>query len=88
METARLSPKGQIILPKHIRTARGWTAGTEFFVEESAAGVLLRPVGRLAPTTLEEVAGCLRTTGTAKTLQEMKDAVRREVKRRHDRGRF
>ena len=38
MESTRLSSKGQIVLPKGIRNARGWAPGTEFIVEEALAG--------------------------------------------------
>jgi len=47
METTRLSTKGQVILPKTIRTARAWGPGTEFTVEETQEGILLRPARRL-----------------------------------------
>jgi AbrB family looped-hinge helix DNA binding protein len=43
METTRLSSKGQVILPKSIRDAHRWQPGTEFMVEDTAEGVLLRP---------------------------------------------
>jgi AbrB family looped-hinge helix DNA binding protein len=88
METTRLSTKGQIILPKSIRESRSWTPGTEFTVEETAEGVLLRPAARFPRTRIEDVAGCLRYKGKPKTLAEMDAGVRREVKRRHDRGRY
>ena len=88
METTRLSTKGQIILPKNIRTARAWGPGTEFTVEESGDGVLLRPAGRFPATALAEVAGCLRSKRRAKTPAQMGKAIVREVIRRHDRGRY
>jgi AbrB family looped-hinge helix DNA binding protein len=43
METTRLSTKGQIVLPKSLRTERAWEPGTEFTVEETCDGILLRP---------------------------------------------
>jgi len=43
METTRLSSKGQVILPKSIRDAHRWQPGTEFVVEETTEGILLRP---------------------------------------------
>ena len=46
METTRLSTKGQIILPKGIRVSRAWGPGTEFTVEETGNGILLRPTTR------------------------------------------
>jgi hypothetical protein len=35
-----------IILPKDIRTSRAWEPGTEFTIEETREGLLLRPCGR------------------------------------------
>jgi AbrB family looped-hinge helix DNA binding protein len=88
METTRLSTKGQIVLPKDIRTARAWGPGTEFIVEESGDGILLRPVERFPATNLSEVAGRLRSAGKSRTLTQMQTAIEREARRRHDRGRY
>ena len=88
MKTTRLSTKGQIILPKGIRTARAWHPGTEFAIEETADGILLRPALRRSETRLDEVIGCLRFKGKPKTLAQMDAAVAREVHKRHDRGRY
>jgi AbrB family looped-hinge helix DNA binding protein len=92
METTRLSTKGQIVLPKSIRTPRSWEPGTEFTVEETPDGILLRPAGYFPATDLNEVAGCLRSQGKSKTsaqsgAKEMRAAIEREVNRRHDSGR-
>ena len=88
METTRLSTKGQIILPKNIRTSRAWAPGTEFTVEETDEGILLRPKDRFPQTELDQVAGSLRSKRKSKTPAQMQAAVRREVMRRHDRGRY
>jgi AbrB family looped-hinge helix DNA binding protein len=88
METTRLSTKGQIILPKSIRISRSWKPGTEFTIEESGDGVLLRPARAFPPTELDQVVGCLRYKGKPKTIAQMHSAIRREVKRRHDSGRY
>jgi AbrB family looped-hinge helix DNA binding protein len=88
METTRLSSKGQIVVPKNIRQSRAWEPGTEFTVEETDEGILLRPATRFPITHIDEVAGCLRRSGKAKTLAQMRSAVGREVTRRHDRGRY
>ena len=88
METTRLSTKGQIILPKGIRVSRSWGPGTEFTVEETGNGILLRPAARFPDTDLEEAAGCLRSGRKSKTTAQMRAAVGREVVRRHDRGRY
>ena len=84
----KLSTKGQVILPKTIRDARGWSAGTELLVEEAPGGVTLRPLKASPPSRLEDVAGRLRYTGRAKTLQQMQNAIAKEVKERRDRGRY
>ena len=89
METTRLSTKGQLILPKSLRDAKGWTAGTEFTVEETREGVLLRPAKPFpGKAKLEDVFGCLKYTGKAKTIAEMDQGIVDEVKRRHARGRY
>ena len=88
METTRLSTKGQVILPKAIRSARSWPPGTEFAVEETRDGVLLRPIGQFPETRLQEVAGCLRWKGKPRTISQMNRAIAREVGKRRDRGRY
>jgi AbrB family looped-hinge helix DNA binding protein len=88
METTKLSTKGQIVLPKNIRASRAWGPGTEFLVEESGDGILLRPAGCFREADLDEVAGCLRSKRKPKTTAQMESAIVREVKRRHDRGRY
>jgi len=88
METTRLSSKGQIILPKSVRDARRWGVGTEFVVENTAEGVLLRPIKRLEPTRLGEVAGRLATGRRPKSLKEMEAAIEAELGARRDRGRY
>lgn len=89
METTRLSTKGQIVLPKSIRESRAWTAGTEFTVEETADGLLIKPVQVLPAVTLEQVAGCLKT-GRKKpvTLAEMDAAITARIHKRHALGRY
>lgn len=88
MPTTRLSTKGQVILPKSIRSARAWLPGTEFSVEEAADGVLLRPAPLFPPTELDDVAGCLRYQGKAKSLAQMDEAIAKSVKRRYDGHRY
>ena len=89
MTTTKLSTKGQVILPKAIRDAHGWTAGKEFTVEDTPQGVLLRPVRRLPATQLKDLAGILKRPGQRPaTIEDMDAAIAAEVKRRHARGRY
>ena len=69
--TTTVSTKGQVILPKAIRRALRWEAGTRLTVENTPEGVLLKPEPVFAETRLEEVFGCLAYCGTPKTLEEM-----------------
>ncbi|MBL8526411.1 MAG: AbrB/MazE/SpoVT family DNA-binding domain-containing protein [Burkholderiales bacterium] len=88
METTKLSSKGQIILPKAVREAHRWQPGTEFTVEDTGDGILLRPARTVAPTRIEDVAGRLRVDGPVRTLEEMETAIDAEMKERRDRGRY
>ena len=85
METTKLSSKGQVILPKHIRTAPKWQPGVEFSVEDTPDGVLLRPLKPFKPTRLEDVIGCVAYTGPAKTIEEMDNAIAVGIKATYDR---
>jgi hypothetical protein len=71
-----------------VRDANHWQAGTEFFVEETAGGVVLRPVKSLPASQIEDVAGCLNVTGPRRTIAEMDAAIVVELQRRRDRGRY
>ncbi|MFV0300322.1 MAG: AbrB/MazE/SpoVT family DNA-binding domain-containing protein [Paracoccus sp. (in: a-proteobacteria)] len=80
-----VSTKGQVILPKAIRTHRKWDAGTRLVVEETPVGVLLKRAPAFAPTQPEDVFGMLPVTGAPKSLEEMEAGVLAEARRRHDR---
>ena len=88
MPTTRISSKGQIVLPQSVREKRKWSAGTELIVEDTRDGVLLRPAKPFPPTKFEDVYGCLQYKGKPKSLEEMDEAIRQEVKARHARGRY
>ena len=54
-DTAKLSAKFQISIPKAVRTQRHWLAGQEFVFIPKGEGVLLVPVPKL-----EDLAGLAR----------------------------
>jgi AbrB family looped-hinge helix DNA binding protein len=54
-DTAKLSAKFQISIPKAVRNARHWQAGQEFAFIPKGEGVLLVPIPKR-----EELAGLLR----------------------------
>ncbi len=88
METTKLSSKGQVVLPKSVREARSWEPGTEFAVEEVPDGVLLRPLKPFRSAVFDEVFGCLKYPGRAKSLRQMEKAIAKGVRARHGRGRY
>ena len=78
-----VSTKGQVILPKAIRQALRWEAGTRLVVESTPEGVLLRPAPVFAETRGEDVFGCLAYDGAPRTLAEMDAGIVAEARRRH-----
>ena len=83
-----VSTKGQVILPKAIREARHWSPGTRLVVEDRPEGVLLKPEALFPKSKHQDVFGCLKARGPAKSLAEMDAAIAAEAKRRHARGRY
>ena len=77
-----VSTKGQVILPKAIRDARRWAAGTRLTVEDTPDGVLLKATPLFPPTTVDQVFGSLKYDGPPISLEEMDAAIVREAKRR------
>lgn len=80
MESTKLSSKGQVIIPKHIRSSYHWETGQELIVIDTGSGILLKPKESFSKSKLSDVAGCLPYTGTAKTIDEMNDAVAKGIK--------
>ncbi len=73
---SRLSTKGQLVVPKEIRERHGWTAGVELVFEDLGSDrVVLRRLGDLPATRLEDLIGCTGYRGPAKSLEEMEAGV-------------
>ncbi len=82
-----LSSKGQIIIPKSVRDAHQMEPGQKLEVLDTADGILLKPARPYPPTTLSEVAACLKYNGPAKSLKEMDEAIRKgAMESANDRG--
>jgi len=79
MTTTSLSSKGQVIIPKPLRSSHNWHPGQKLQVIDTDDGIILKAAQPFAETTLAAVAGCLPYTGKAKTLDEMSEAIRRGV---------
>ena len=81
METTLLSSKGQVIIPKNIRSSHHWKPGTRFVVEDVQGGVLLKPLSNFPATSLQNGLGCIGYKGDAKSLEEMQAAIDEEIAR-------
>jgi bifunctional DNA-binding transcriptional regulator/antitoxin component of YhaV-PrlF toxin-antitoxin module len=66
----RLLNKGKVTIPKAIRMAHQWLAGTEFAVVSTEAGVLLTPLKSSGPTTVRSLRAMEQ--GIAKAPKEKK----------------
>ena len=84
-DTTRLSSKGQVIIPKHLRDVYQWQAGQEFLVVETEQGILLKAKRPFPPAELDEVAGSLPYDGPGKSVEEMEEAIKKGVTKQHDR---
>ena len=80
MKTTRLSSKGQVIIPKPLRTALHWETGQELEVVDTGNGILLRPKSPFDETDISQVASCLKYDGKAKSMAEIDAAIRKGIK--------
>ena len=77
MITTKLSSKGQVIIPKHLRHSYHWATGRDLVVIDTGNGILRKAKTPLPETTLDQVASCLKYTGEAKSLDDMEDPIRK-----------
>ncbi len=75
MEIVRLSSKGQVPLPKAIRTRRHWKTGMEFVIIDRGAELVIKPVRVFPPSELESLDATSIYQGKPLSLAEMEQAV-------------
>ena len=59
METATLSSKGQLVIPRQVRALAHLMAGDEFAVNFVQGEIRLRRLNRAKASSIDDVAGCL-----------------------------
>ncbi len=79
MEITKLSSKGQVIIPKLVRSAHDWKIGQELLVIDMGDGILLRPRTPFSTTNIRDVASCLKFSGKPKTLADMENAIKKGI---------
>jgi AbrB family looped-hinge helix DNA binding protein len=80
METTKLSSKGQVIIPRAFRSSHHWHAGLELLVIDTGDGILLKPRAPFQATDLSSVAGLLKNIIQPKTDEEIKQALKNDVR--------
>lgn len=84
-QIAKMSARGQIAIPKALRLARKWKAGTEFVIQETSEGVLIKPKRerKREGKTLawEDLIGIMPYKGPRRSIGEMDEAVMREARK-------
>lgn len=88
---AKISSKGQLVLPKAVRDAHSLVPGSEVDIESVGDAIVLRPrvtKRRNERTyTLDEVAGMLKYDGPPVSIRDMDRAIEEEFRRRwHAKG--
>jgi AbrB family looped-hinge helix DNA binding protein len=83
MQTTLLSSKGQVIIPKILRVARHWGAGTRLEVQDTPEGILLRHIAPVKKTDLKSGLAAIRLrvayAGPTLSLADMEAAVLHEA---------
>lgn len=79
MEIAKISETGQVIIPPEMRKTYSLEKGAEIILTDTGKGILIQPKQPFPPTTLNEVAGCLKYQGSPKTIEEMEAAIRQGI---------
>jgi AbrB family looped-hinge helix DNA binding protein len=81
LETATLSSKGQLVIPRKVRELANLAAGDAFQVQYANGEIHLRPLVRSKSSTVEEVAGCLaRSSGMRLTEAQTMTAIKVRLK--------
>jgi AbrB family looped-hinge helix DNA binding protein len=66
-----LSSKGQVVIPKEIRDALHWEAGTELSLVSSASGVTIKAVTKKTGRNLADLIGMLKHDGPPISIEEL-----------------
>jgi AbrB family looped-hinge helix DNA binding protein len=80
---ARISSKGQLVLPKAVRDAHRLGPGSVVDIESTGDSIVLRPITRKVRKryTIDEVAGFLKYKGPPVTPEDMERGIVEEARR-------
>jgi hypothetical protein len=79
--------KVKLLFPRLCGDAHGWKEGTEFTVEDTKGGVLLKADRKdnFPTATIDQVAGCLKYDGPPKTIEDMQAGIDEAMRERWER---
>ncbi|MFN0183964.1 MAG: AbrB/MazE/SpoVT family DNA-binding domain-containing protein [Aquabacterium sp.] len=84
METATLSSKGQLVIPKLVRERAQLAAGSVLEVRYGDGEIHLRLIAPVKTTTVADVAGCMAKAGRPRLSEAQLDrAIRQRLKARN-----
>ncbi len=91
METTKVSTRGQVVIPKHLRDSYDWKVGQELDVIDTGEGLLLKARPARKTASWNDVVGCLGHLAKGKgkpaaTDGEMNAAVREKAAERYRRS--
>lgn len=82
-----MSSKGQVIIPKMLRMARRWSAGTRLEVQDTPEGILLRYIAPANKAELKSGLLAIRKrlsySGPTLSLADMEEAISLEASKTH-----
>ncbi len=70
METSVLTSKGQLLIPKRLRTKYGIKSGVKVVFEETADGVMIKPMNE---QYFKSFAGILKSGNLKEDMRKMKE---------------
>jgi antitoxin PrlF len=82
---SKLTAQGQISVPAEVRRRLGVDPGAVLEWDEADGEIVVRRAGRYSSEDIHRALFPDRSP-TRKTLREMKDGIRRHVRKRHARG--
>lgn len=82
---SKLTAQGQISVPAAVRRKLGIAPGAVLEWDEADGEIVVRRAGRFTSEDIHRALFADRV-GTRKSTQEMKDGIRRHIRKRHARG--
>lgn len=84
VKITKMSTKGQIVIPKGVRSTHHWQPGQKLILIETEDGVVLKAAPPFKTSTIDDVAGSLKYSGKPKSIEEMNEGIAKAARERHN----